>query len=195
MCISLHFCTLTNNNRLEAQIQSSCKLSCNSSDHLNVLVLLNSFASSMKRTQCDFTLLGRSFACIYSINSTGPNTDPCGTPEVTLDQQDDLPFTVTHWCWSVKKSLIHLCMFPPIPKHLIFLRSLMWGTDSNAFCIYLSISYPLDLHYLRMWLIDLKPSVTITMSYLSPCKPCLNKMVYYDIKNLSIKIRFLLLNF
>ena len=72
---------------------------------------------------------------IYNINSTGPKTDPCGTPDVTEDHLEDFPFNVTLCFLFVKKSLIHLWMFPPIPKHLIFLMSLLWGKESKAFCI------------------------------------------------------------
>ena len=69
MCITLHFKTLKNNNHLEAQIQSSCKSSCSSSKSLKCSNSLNNFASSAKRTQCDLTLLGKSF--IYKIKRTG----------------------------------------------------------------------------------------------------------------------------
>ena len=30
---------------------------------------------------------------MYSRNSTGPSTDPCGTPDVTLQGEDCLPST------------------------------------------------------------------------------------------------------
>ena len=72
---------------------------------------------------------------LYNINSTGPKTDPCGTPEVTEDHLEDFPFNISRCYLFVKKYLIHLWMLQSIPTHLIFLISLLWGTESKAFCI------------------------------------------------------------
>jgi len=39
---------------------------------------------------------------MYKRNSSGPNIEPCGTPQVTYDKDDDTPFMLTPCCLSCK---------------------------------------------------------------------------------------------
>ena len=41
-------------------------------------------------------------------NSEGPSTVPCGTPEVTVTEEEYVPFKITFWVQFVKNLLIHL---------------------------------------------------------------------------------------
>ena len=44
---------------------------------------------------------------IYTRKSNGPNTDPCGTPDLTCDCGDVFPLTTTYWVLLDRKSVIH----------------------------------------------------------------------------------------
>ena len=61
--------------------------------------------SSAKRRALALTLDGRSL--MYARNRSRPSTVPCGTPEVTGAELDDLPSTTTLWVLSDRKLLIH----------------------------------------------------------------------------------------
>jgi hypothetical protein len=39
---------------------------------------------------------------IYIKNRSGPNIEPCGTPEVTREVGDDAPLKTTNWCLSAR---------------------------------------------------------------------------------------------
>ena len=69
--------------------------------------------SSAKRHTWDVTFWGRLF--MYSRNSKGPRTVPCGTPESTLVEVEDIPSTTTHCVWSRRKAAIHVHVWPSIP--------------------------------------------------------------------------------
>ena len=34
---------------------------------------------------------------IYNINNSGPNVEPCGTPQIIFTGWDNTPSTLTHW--------------------------------------------------------------------------------------------------
>ena len=69
-------------------LRSSCRRTASSSP----LILAYNRLSSANSLICEITQSGRSL--MYAINSSGPNTVPCGTPDRTLDV---LLFTRTVW--------------------------------------------------------------------------------------------------
>ena len=44
--------------------------------------------------------------------STGPHTDPCGTPFTTGTFSDDCPSTITSWDLFPRKDAIHMNVMP-----------------------------------------------------------------------------------
>ena len=50
-----------------------------------------------------------------SRNSKGPRTVPCGTPESTLVEVEDIPSTTTHCVRSRRKAAIHVHVWSSIP--------------------------------------------------------------------------------
>jgi len=69
--------------------------------------------SSARSLTCDVTPAGRSFR--YSMKSNGPRTVPCGTPEVTCIDGEEIPSRTTFCVLFVRKLLTHLCSEPVIP--------------------------------------------------------------------------------
>jgi len=67
------------------------------------------------------------------VKSTGPNTDPCGTPPVTGMKQELQPLSTTFCRLFDKKSFIHINIFPWTPKEESFCNKRWWGTESKAF--------------------------------------------------------------
>ena len=62
---------------------------------------------------------------IYIINSTGPNTDPCGIPDRTSSHSDFYPFKTTRCRRFIKKFSIQLSNFPSKPYDLSLSKSLL----------------------------------------------------------------------
>ena len=52
---------------------------------------------------------------IYKMNSSGPRTEPCGTPLVTGDHWERQPLTDTCCLRPVRKAPIHVSRLPAIP--------------------------------------------------------------------------------
>merc|ERR1712082_496889 len=46
----------------------------------------------------------------------GPNTVPCGIPDITLNDSDNKPFADICWDLPTKNSLIHIPNLPEIPS-------------------------------------------------------------------------------
>ena len=57
---------------------------------------------------------------IYNKKRVGPKTEPCGTPEITLEGEKNEPFTMT--CWERKDSN-YFKNFPPYTSY--------WALDYN----------------------------------------------------------------
>ena len=53
-------------------------------------------------------------------NSRGPRTVPCGTPEFTVIDDDLEPLIITVCSLPIRKSWIHWCKGPEMPKNLSF---------------------------------------------------------------------------
>lgn len=66
-------------------------------------------------------------------NNRGPNTDPWGTPEVTVTVSDGA-WSQTVYCnrWD-RKLVIHAVIGPSPIMALSFEINLAWDTQSNAF--------------------------------------------------------------
>ena len=88
----------------------------------------------IKKKDCIFLLdrlSGKSF--IYIINSTGPITLPCGTPEITsFHSEIDSPRT-TRWRLLVKNASIQSKILPDMPYLDSFSNNRLCGTLSMAF--------------------------------------------------------------
>ena len=66
------------------------------------------------------------------MNRRGPNTLPCGTPEVTLTSLDICPPTLTLCVRPKRKSLIHTTTLESTPEFAILFSNRPWGTKSKA---------------------------------------------------------------
>ena len=70
-------------------------------ERLKILLTgLNSNKSSTYILRCESLENGRlgiSFTCIQQEQECGPRIDPWGTPEVTGNQDEQVPFSTTHW--------------------------------------------------------------------------------------------------
>ena len=70
--------------------------------------------SSAKRKKVSFfEMFGRSF--MYIRNKREPNTDPCGTPHVTVLRLDVTPFACTYCFLLERYDLNHAREVPLIP--------------------------------------------------------------------------------
>src|ERR1043165_1786641 len=67
------------------------------------------------------------------MNSTGPKTDPCGTPLVTSFHSEYSPLSTTLCSLPLSHSSTQFIMVLLIPKAFIFKINLKCGTLSNAF--------------------------------------------------------------
>ena len=65
----------------------------------------------MKSQEIESIFCGMSF--MYT--KSGPNTLPCGTPEVTGVGPDVCPSTSTHWLLPARKLLVHMRRLPLTP--------------------------------------------------------------------------------
>ena len=63
------------------------------------------------------------------MSNSGPSTDPCGTPEVTCQEEDVAPSQMTVWTLLVKKDFIQDKRFP----RSSFINNRRCGTLSKAF--------------------------------------------------------------
>ena len=86
--------------------------------------------SSQKRSIVDETTRCKSLK--YNKNNSGPNTDPCGTPDLAWATEDIAPSTTTRLVQFFKKFPIHLRFLPPIPECCSFNKSFRWQTIFNA---------------------------------------------------------------
>ena len=103
------------------------RFSTHSSEEISLKILV----SSAKREILAEISLSISFMRIR--NKRGPSTLPCGTPLVTLDEDDLVLLTMTCWVLWDRKDWIHLPSFPVTPAAFSFLRSIPLSTLSNAF--------------------------------------------------------------
>ena len=76
----------------------------------------------------------------YARNSRGPNTLPCGTPEVTLTSSDNCPSTLTLCERPKRNPCTHKTTLKSTPVAAIFVSSLSYGTKSKAFEKYIIIA-------------------------------------------------------
>ena len=69
----------------------------------------------------------------FTKESTGPNTDPCGTPNVMFDIEE-LQFLIETYCFLLLKyDSNQCCMTPLMPLCRSLLINMLWLTVSNAF--------------------------------------------------------------
>ena len=70
---------------------------------------------------------------MYMVNSTGPNTEPWGTPYFNTVGWDALPPANTVWLRSVKYDSSHRSTTPDMPKvSLSLFSSILWSSVLNA---------------------------------------------------------------
>ena len=69
---------------------------------------------------------------MYSKKSTGPRTEPCGTPNITSVMSDRAPLTETRSLRFGRKDVIQLCVLPVIPYEVSLDRRRLYGTLSKA---------------------------------------------------------------
>ena len=62
-----------------------------------------------------------SMSLIKTRKSSGPRTEPWGTPEMTGAESDKKPLTITNWVRDVRKDVIHFSIFPLTPNKDSFL--------------------------------------------------------------------------
>ena len=90
----------------------------------------------------------------WARNRRGPNTLPCGTPDVTLTSSDSCPPTLTLCVRPKRNSLIHTTTLESTPEFAILVSSRPWGTKSKAFeksTIIASILSPLSRESAMSW--------------------------------------------
>ena len=104
--------------------------SCSLAVSAVVRILLYMMVSLAKRRMSEVMLVLMSF--IYMKNSSGPRTDPCGTPEVIGTALDVLPSSTTCCVLPVRKPLIQARAFPWIPYLSSLYRSLLCASLSKA---------------------------------------------------------------
>ena len=131
MWSTLHFSSLKLICHFCAQFDNLSRLSCNSKTCPVDRTVLAIFVSSS-----NFEIMhvrSSSISLIYIKNSSGPSTDPWGTPLVTLVHAEALPLMTTLCFLSVSQFSIHFNMLPLIPWAFSFDSSRLWGTLSKAF--------------------------------------------------------------
>ena len=69
---------------------------------------------------------------VYSVNKTGPRTEPCGTPWSSSDGWDVFPPKQTECVFEVRYDANHWWAMPITPALLIRPNSSEWSTISNA---------------------------------------------------------------
>jgi hypothetical protein len=94
-------------------------------------ISLYSLVSSANMYTSDSTFSGKSL--INITNNTGPSTEPCGIPLVTLCHFDTDPFSCTLCLRLLRKFLTYTQVWLLIPYERSLLISLMCGTLSKAF--------------------------------------------------------------
>ena len=131
MCTTLHLSALKRSCYLSAQSTSLSMSACIVCLSDSVWTVDETLVSSAYIVHHDSRISGRSL--IKITNSTGPSTLPCGTPLVTFDQSEYIPFTDTLCCLPMRKSLIQFRTLFLIPYDSILAISLWCGTESKAF--------------------------------------------------------------
>ena len=71
------------------------------------------YASSANKAIVDEAARGK--LLIYTENNSGPNTDPCGTPDVVWATEDIRPSIITRWVRFFKKFSVYLRFLLRIP--------------------------------------------------------------------------------
>ena len=70
---------------------------------------------------------------VYKTNSTGPNTEPCGTPNMTGEEEEAELLTTTHWFLSRRYDRNHWRAVERMPKTVSrWERRIWWSIVSNA---------------------------------------------------------------
>ena len=70
---------------------------------------------------------------INNKNNIGPSIDPCGTPDPTSDQVEQVPFNTTLCCLPIRQEQNHESKGSPIPYIFNLDTDLAGQTESNAF--------------------------------------------------------------
>ena len=82
---------------------------------------------------------------MYARNKSGPNTLPCGTPDVTLTPSDNCPPTLTVYVRPTRDFLIHRTTLSSILKVTVFVSSQSWSKLQHStewVCIHFSSLHP-----------------------------------------------------
>jgi len=126
----MHLETLNCIYHLAAQLLIVSKSSCNSEPSSWFITTRYNLVSSANFN----TLLGRSLSksFIKMRISTGPSSDPCGTPLHTRLQLEHEPSWQTHCFLSANQARIQLHTKPSISWTFSFNSRRWWGTLSNA---------------------------------------------------------------
>ena len=70
---------------------------------------------------------------VYKTNNTGPNIKPCGTPNMTGEEEEADLLTTTHWFLSRRYDLNHWRAVERMPKTVLRReRRIWWSILSNA---------------------------------------------------------------
>ncbi len=85
----------------------------------------------VNKFRVDFNPSSRSL--LYSINSSCPNTDQCGTPLLTGSHTEACQLSRTRCFLPVDQTFIHALRLSPSPADLSFLRSRSCGTLPESF--------------------------------------------------------------
>ena len=138
--ITLNLMNILHGRNLLANSADQTKLMLTSADDTN----FSSQHHQQKNVQL-LTLILHSRSLINTIKSTGPKTEPWGTPLKIFDDQDCSPLTITTSSLSNKKDSIHLNSFGMKSYHSNFEIRSRLSTLSEAFSYYryiVSVSVP-----------------------------------------------------
>jgi len=125
---------------------------CNFYMSLPSMIFLYIIQSSAKSPIVDSMFLQISLT--YTRNRWGPNSLPCGTPDITLTSSHYCPPTLTFCKRPKMNSLTHKTTLESTPEAIIFVISQSWGTESKAFeksIIITSILAPSSKELAKSW--------------------------------------------
>src|SRR5688572_5076631 len=109
-------CMIVHLSILKSMFQSPDHLYSFSKSFLSILLSSSLFAfaqSLVSSANLDILqTMSSSMSLIYITNNNGPNTDPCGTPLVTLIQLELFPFILTRCLLSFSQLIIHWSRLP-----------------------------------------------------------------------------------
>ncbi|KAG9460875.1 hypothetical protein GDO78_018979 [Eleutherodactylus coqui] len=109
MCITLHLTTLNFICHFSAQAPSLSRSVCSRTLSSVALIILYNFVSF---ANIDILLCSPSIRSLINIlNRMGPNTEPCGTPLVTVVQSEYEPFITTLCFLSLSQFFTHIRTF------------------------------------------------------------------------------------